>query len=68
MDVKKAIKLYKAGMKFGDIRELCDLTQAQMYVVDYGVTNRQADWKVVESAGKVDDAMLSTEIESLFSK
>ncbi len=67
MNIKKAIQLYKAGMKFGDIRKLCDLTQAQMYAIDYGVTNRQADWKIVEVSGKADDAM-KAEIESLFSK
>jgi len=66
MDIQKAVKLYKKNMKFGDIRELCNLTYSQMYATDYGVRNSHPEWKVKQVANKVNDDMKATEIESLF--
>jgi len=70
MDIKKAIKLCKEqDMLFSDIMELCNLENSQqMYVIDYGVRNKQPDWKIESVASKVNDSMLAAEIQSLFGK
>lgn len=66
MDVKKAIKLYKQNMVFSDIMELCDLTNSQVYAIDYGVRNGKHEWKIEDVARKVNNGMKSVEIERLF--
>ncbi len=67
-DIKKAIKLAKQNMIFGDIMELCDLTHSQMYVVDYGIRNNQSEWKIAKVASQAGNDMKATEIEALFYK
>ncbi len=68
MNIKKAIKLAKQNMTFGNIMELCDLTHSQMYAVDYGIRNSQSEWKIAKVASQADGDMKATEIEALFYK
>ena len=66
MNIKKAIKLYKQGMKFSDIMELCDLNSEHMKAVDYGTRSNQPEWKIAQVANQTHEDIKAIEIEQLF--
>lgn len=66
MNIKKAIKLYKQNMTFGDIMELCDLTDDQIRAIDYGMRSNQPESKIVKVANETYEDMKGSEIEGLF--
>ena len=65
MNIKKAIKLYKQNMTFGDIMELCDLSLDQIYAIDYGMRSNQ-ERKIERVAMQTYKDMKASEIEKLF--
>ncbi len=65
MNIKKAIKLYKEGVTFGDIMELCDLTYDHMIAIRYGVNSKQEN-KIERVAIQTYEDMKASEIEGLF--